>query len=75
MTVLSTITLTVMPITALTNPARSKTHTSVENHYKKPKQPCTLTKKSKHLLQLQYMLFQSQKERTVIRQWSHPVQK
>lgn len=40
------------------------------------KQPFTLTKKSKHLLQLQYMLFShKKKEKKVIRQWSYPVQK
>lgn len=39
------------------------------------KQPFTLTKKSKHLLQLQYMLFShKKKEKKVIRQWSYPVQ-
>lgn len=61
MTVLSTLTLTVMrqqPELILLG----QTHTSVENHYKKPKQPCTLTKKSKHLLQLQYMLFSHKKK-------------
>lgn len=40
------------------------------------KQPFTFTKKSTHLLQLQYMLFShKKKEKKVIRQWSYPVQK
>lgn len=48
-------------------------HLYEKQNYKKP-QPFTLRKKSKHLLQLKYMLFShKKKEKKVIRQWSYRV--